>query len=159
MSGWEEVRRSKKLTTDVYRSPLFVKRPKVSYQLCVEINPFVTERGRANMTAAAEKPIIPALELTERTLKAYSVLIGCNPVLTEVCYCITILKGKEQYLISRLQREYRYIECIYLRGKRKSKILEHITFPCDRLWQALLTSTLFTVFQKLMLPLTPNFTH
>lgn len=55
--------------------------------------------------AAAEGPIVPALELPERTLKAYSVLIGYNPVLTEVCYCITISKGKERCLISRLQRE------------------------------------------------------
>lgn len=44
-------------------------------------------------------------------------------------------------------------------GKRKSKLPEHITFPYDRLWQALLTSTLFTVFQKLMLPLAPNFAY
>lgn len=120
MSGWEEVRRSRKLTTDVYRSPLFIKRPKVSYQLCVEINPFVTGRGQANMAAAA-RPIIPALELTERTLKAYCVLIGCNPVLTEVCYCITIWKGKEQCLISRLQREYSTWNVYIYRGKKKKQ--------------------------------------
>lgn len=137
MSGWLEVMRKNKSTTGVYRSPLFVKRPKVSYQLCVEINPFVTERGWANMTAAAERPIIPTLKLTERTLKAYSVLIGCNAVLTEVCYCITVLKGKEQGLVSRLQREYRYIECIYLWGEKgKAKYQSTLPFPvtgCGRL--------------------------
>lgn len=113
------------------------------------------------MAAAAERLIIPALDLTERTLKAYSVLIGYNPVLTEVCYCVTISKGMGNCLISRLQRKYRCIKCIYLwgGGERKSKIPEHITFPYDRLWQALLTSTLFTVFQKLLLPLAPNFAY
>lgn len=68
------------------------------------------------MAAAAERLIIPALELTERTLEAYSVLTGCNPVLTEECYCVTISKGKGKCFISRFQREYRHIECIYLWG-------------------------------------------
>lgn len=69
--------------------------------------------------AAAESLILPALELNERTLKACCVLTGCNPVLTEICYCIMIWKGKEQYLVSRLQREYRCIECISLPKKKK----------------------------------------
>lgn len=73
------------------------------------------------MAAAAERLIIPALELTERTLEAYSVLMGCNPVLTEECYCVTISKGKGKCFISRFQREYRHIECIYLWGGRRGK--------------------------------------
>lgn len=49
-SEWEEVMRINKLTTDnVYRSPFTGKRPKVFYQLCAEINPFVTERGQAHL--------------------------------------------------------------------------------------------------------------
>lgn len=46
MNGWEEVMRRNKLTTDVYRSHLFVKKPKVSYQLCVEIFCHWTRMGK-----------------------------------------------------------------------------------------------------------------
>ena len=45
--------------------------------------------------AAAESLILPALELNERMLKVYCVLVGCNPVLTDICYYIMIWKGRE----------------------------------------------------------------
>lgn len=48
---------------------------------------------------------------------------------------------------------------LYMGGERKSKMPEHVTFPNDRLCQILLTSPLFTVSQKSMLPLAPIFTH
>lgn len=87
--------------------------------------------------AAAERPIIPALGLTERALKAYSPLIGYNSVLTEVCYCVTISEGKGQCL-KRLKREYRYIECIYLWGeKEKVEYQSTLPFPvtgCSRFY-------------------------
>jgi len=47
----------------------------------------------ANM-AAVDSLILPALELNERKLKTFCILIGCNPVPTEIFHCMMIQKGK-----------------------------------------------------------------
>lgn len=47
----------------------------------------------ANM-AAVDSLILPALELNERMLKTFCILIGCNPVPTEIFHCMMIQKGK-----------------------------------------------------------------
>lgn len=62
----------------------------------------------ANM-AAVDSLILPALELNERMLKTFCILIGYNPVPTEIFCCMMIRKGRKQRLISRLLCECRYI--------------------------------------------------
>lgn len=137
VNEWEEIMRINKLTADnSHVSPFLGKKPKVFYSYAQKSIHLSLKRGTLNANmAAVDSLILPALELNERMLKTFCVLIGCNPVPPEMFYCVMIWKGKEQYLISRLQCECRYPECIYLKQTNKNTTffwLEHITFACER---------------------------
>lgn len=94
----EEILSIHMMTIDnVYRSPFIGKRPKVFYQLYAEIN-FLLKGGRdifEHKYGYCWKPNPTCNGIKWKYAKS-CVLIGCNPVLTEICYSIMFRKGKEQ---------------------------------------------------------------